>query len=89
MNKITTLLLFELRSLSFPQKALRWRLASWGFDVDPAEITVSLRALEADGLVSGVSLLDHLPVSITARGQHVARQFDEVGADVGVWRRVA
>lgn len=89
MNKIATLLLFELRSLPLPQKALRRRLASWGFNVDPAEITESLRSLEADGLVSGVSLLDHLPVSITARGQHVARHFGEVGADLGGWRRIA
>lgn len=89
MNKITSLLLFELRSRPLPQKALRRRLASWGFDVDPAEIMVSLRALEADGLISGVSLFDHLPVSITARGGHLARQFDEVGADLGGWRRVA
>jgi hypothetical protein len=89
MNTITTLLLFELGSLPLPQKALRRRLASWDFDADVAEITESLLALEADGLVSGVSLLDHLPVTITFRGQHVARQLDEVGADLGGWRQVA
>jgi DNA-binding PadR family transcriptional regulator len=86
MNEITTLLLCELQPLPLSQNALRQRLASWGYEVTPTEITENLRALEADGLISGVSVLDHLPVNITARGQQVAR---ELGDDRGAWRRVA
>lgn len=88
VHPMERLLLLELEPLASTPAQLSVALAGWQYNVVPDEVVDHLRALEADGLVSGpgISLLHHLSVWLTAAGR---QQLKSLGDDFGSWRRVA